>query len=157
MSLHRTLRDHDGLCVCAASLVVLFEGIVADQRVSDCRKRVFPRTNIINNLSAGTYVSAQLSTHSLVERAAWARASAYTTRSVCAAPLPRKDRGGATVRQRGLLSAAPPAPAWPREVASRLKCTTASGPSLLLVRAQALPGPTAARVSMVSVCSLQPE
>ena len=57
----------------------------------------------------GTYVSAQLDT--LSSSALPGHASAYTTRSVCAAPLPRKDRGAATVRQRGLLPAAPPAPA----------------------------------------------
>jgi hypothetical protein len=77
-------------------------------------------------------------------------ANAYT-RSVCVAPLPRNAGGVATVRQRGLLPAPPP-----REVASRPKCTIASGPSLLLARAQALLEPAAARVVvMVSVCSLQ--
>ena len=74
-------------------------------------------------------------------------ANAYT-RSVCTAPLPREGGGAASVRQRGLLpSATPPPP--PRAVASRPKCTTASGPSLLLVR-QALLDP-AVLVVMVSV------
>ena len=59
-------------------------------------------------------------------------ANAYT-RSVCTAPLPREGGGAASVRQRGLLpSATPPPP--PRAVASRPKCTTASGPSVLRVR-----------------------
>ena len=85
-------------------------------------------------------------------------ANAYTRSMPPRAALPpRKDGGAATVRQRGLLPAAPLSPPPPpSEVASRPMCTTASGPSALPVRAQALLlDPAAARVVMVSVCSLQ--
>lgn len=85
-------------------------------------------------------------------------ANAYTRSMPPRAALPPpKDGGAATVRQRGLLPAAPLSPPPPpSEVASRPMCTTASGPSALPVRAQALLlDPAAARVVMVSVCSLQ--